>query len=82
MSVQMTVRIPDNLARYVDDRVEAGAASSRAEFIAHALDELMRQEEREREIALVDELNARDESLYPDLDGLAEWGTHQPMDLD
>ena len=78
----MTVRIPDNLARYVDDQVEAGAASSRAEFIARALNELMRREEREREIALVDGLNARNEPLYPDLDGLAQWGLNQPMDVD
>jgi Arc/MetJ-type ribon-helix-helix transcriptional regulator len=78
----MTVRIPDNLARYVDDRVKAGAASSRAEFIARALDELMRHEEREREIALLDELNARNEPLYPDLDGLAQWGLRAPMDLE
>jgi Arc/MetJ-type ribon-helix-helix transcriptional regulator len=78
----MTVRIPDNLARYVDDRVKAGAASSRAEFIARALDELMRHEEREREIALLDELNARNEPLYPDLDGLAQWGLREPMDLE
>jgi Arc/MetJ-type ribon-helix-helix transcriptional regulator len=81
MTVQMTVRIPDNLAKYVDDRVESGGAASRAEMIARALDELMRREEREQEMALVDELNATGESLYPDLDGLAEWGAHQPMDI-
>jgi Arc/MetJ-type ribon-helix-helix transcriptional regulator len=81
MSVQMTVRIPDNLAKYVDDRVESGEVSSRAELVARALDELMRREEREREIALVDELNAKGESLYPDLNGLAEWGASQPLDL-
>jgi antitoxin MazE3 len=82
MSVQMTVRIPDNLAKYVDDHVESGDAASRAEMIARALDEMMRREEREREMALVDELNARNESLYPDLDGLAEWGARQPMDIE
>jgi Arc/MetJ-type ribon-helix-helix transcriptional regulator len=81
MSVQMTVRIPDALAKYVDDRVKSGGAASRAELIARALEELMRREEREREIALVDELNSRNESLYPDLDGLAEWGAHQPMGI-
>jgi Arc/MetJ-type ribon-helix-helix transcriptional regulator len=82
MSVQMTVRIPDNLAKYVDQRVESGEASSRAEMIARALDELMRREEREREMALLDDLNARHESLYPDLDGLAEWGAQLPMDVE
>lgn len=78
----MTVRIPDNLAKYVDDRVKSGGAASRAEMVARAIEELMRREEREREMALVDELNARDESLYPDLDGLAEWGVKRPMDID
>jgi Arc/MetJ-type ribon-helix-helix transcriptional regulator len=82
MSVQMTVRIPDRLARYVDERVESGHAASRAEMVARALEELMRREEREREVSIVDELNARNEPLYPDLDGLAEWGAHQPMDLE
>jgi hypothetical protein len=51
-------------------------------MIARGLDELMRREEREREMALVDELNAQGTSLYPDLDGLAEWGAHQPMDVE
>lgn len=78
----MTVRVPDNLANYVDKHVESGEASSRAEMIARALDELMRREEREREVTLVDELNARGEPLYPDLDGLAEWGARQPMDVE
>jgi Arc/MetJ-type ribon-helix-helix transcriptional regulator len=82
MTVQMTVRIPDNLARYIDDHVASGAAASRAEMISRALDELMRREEREHEMALADELNARNESLYPDLDGLAEWGAHQPMGVE
>jgi Arc/MetJ-type ribon-helix-helix transcriptional regulator len=82
MSVQMTVRIPDDLAKYVDDRVASGDASSRAEMIARGLDELMRREEREREMALVDKLNAQGQSLYPDLDGLAEWGAHQPMGVE
>jgi Arc/MetJ-type ribon-helix-helix transcriptional regulator len=82
VSVQMTVRIPDNLAKYVDDSVRSGGAASRAEMIARALEELMRREEREREMALVDNLNARNESLYPDLDGLAEWGVRRPMDID
>jgi len=33
-------------------------------------------------MTLVDDLNARNESLYPDLDGLAEWGVRRPMDID
>ena len=82
VSVQMTVRIPDNLAKYVDDRVKSGDAASRAEMIARALQELMRREEREHEMTLVDELNARNESLYPDLDGLAEWGARRPTGID
>lgn len=82
MSVQMTVRVPDDLAKYVDDHVASGDASSRAEMIARGLDELMRREERERETALVDQLNAQGQSLYPDLDGLAEWGANQPMGVE
>lgn len=78
----MTVRIPDHLAHFVDERVASGAVASRAELITYALDELMHHEERDHEIALVDELNARGESLYPDLDGLADWGANQPMDIE
>jgi Arc/MetJ-type ribon-helix-helix transcriptional regulator len=82
MSVQMTVRIPDRLAKYVDDRVEAGEAASRAEMITRALNALIQREEREHEMALVDGLNDKGESLYPDLDGLAEWGASQPMGVE
>jgi Arc/MetJ-type ribon-helix-helix transcriptional regulator len=82
MAVQMTVRIPDELAQYVDDRVAAGEASSRADLIARALDQMMHRAEREREMALVDELNERGEALYQDLEGLAEWGVGQPMGVE
>ena len=82
MSVQVTVRIPDYLASFIDDRVRSGGAASRADAISQALDELMRRDAREREMALVDELNSRGEALYPDLDGLAEWGADQPMDIE
>ncbi len=77
MSVRMTVRIPDHLADCVDARVRSGAAASRTELVAQALRQLMYQEEREHETAVVDELNARGDPLYPDLDGFGGVGARK-----
>jgi Arc/MetJ-type ribon-helix-helix transcriptional regulator len=82
MSVQMTVRIPDHLAAHVDRHVAAGHFRSRAEMISRAIAEHVRAEEIAREIAILDGVKARGESLYPDLDGLAEHAASAPLEID
>jgi Arc/MetJ-type ribon-helix-helix transcriptional regulator len=77
MSVQIAVRLPDDVVTFVDEQVSSGAAASRAAVVARALDR-----ERRRVAA------ERDAAIYAagveghDLDDLAAWATAQPMDLD
>jgi Arc/MetJ-type ribon-helix-helix transcriptional regulator len=77
MSIQIAVRLPDDIVAFVDDQVNSGAASSRAAVVARAL-------ERERRRAAAE----RDAAIYAaaaeqgDLDGLAGWAVEQPMDVD
>jgi Arc/MetJ-type ribon-helix-helix transcriptional regulator len=75
MTVQMTVRLPDDVASYIDDQVSGGDAGSRAEMIARAV-------RHEREIQVLAGLRERGENPYPELDGLSEWAAGQPLDLD
>ncbi|MEV4637258.1 ribbon-helix-helix domain-containing protein [Actinoplanes sp. NPDC049548] len=77
MSVQMTVRLPDDVAAFVDRQVAEGTAESRAAAITAAL----RREQRT--IAA-----RRDAQIYaaasadPDADALASYAAAQPMDID
>jgi len=77
MTIQIAVRLSDDIVAFVDEQVASGAAPSRAAVVARAL-----EHERRREAA------ERDASIYAasaqpgDLDGLAEWAAAQPMDID
>jgi antitoxin MazE3 len=77
MTIQIAVRLPDDLVAFVDDQVSTGAAASRAAVVARAL-----ERERRREIA------ERDAAIYAagaapnDLDDLASWATMRPLDID
>jgi Arc/MetJ-type ribon-helix-helix transcriptional regulator len=77
MTIQIAVRLPDDIVAFVDEQVTSGAAPSRAAVVARAL-----ERERRREAA------DRDASIYAasakpgDLDSLAAWAAAQPMDID
>jgi Arc/MetJ-type ribon-helix-helix transcriptional regulator len=77
MSIQIAVRLPDDIVAFVDAQVSAGEAASRAAVVARAL-------ERERRRALAE----RDAAIYAagaedrDLDDLANWAAAQPVDID
>lgn len=77
MTIQIAVRLDEEIVAFVDEQVRSGAASSRAAVVARAL-----EHERRREAA------ARDARIYAavagadDLDGLAAWAAPQPMNLD
>lgn len=75
MTTQMTVRLPDDVASYIDERVSEGAAGSRAEMIARAV-------RHERETEILAALRDRGEALYPDLSGLVDWAAERPLDLE
>ena len=69
MTVQMTVRIPDELAEFVDSEV-ANGAKSRAEVIARALRREVRRRRAEHDAAIY---AAKGED--PELESLIEWST-------
>lgn len=78
MSVQLTVRIPDELAGFVDQDVAEGRAVSRADAIAKALAREQRRRTAERDVALL----IAHRSELNDLDGLAEHAASTPLDID
>jgi Arc/MetJ-type ribon-helix-helix transcriptional regulator len=67
MSKQIAVRLPDDLVEFVDRRVGAGDARSRAAVVTQAL-----ERERRRAIAERDARILEQTGPDPELDGLAE----------
>jgi len=66
MSRQLTVRLADELVEFIDGRVRAGAAPSRAAVIASALDQERRRAIAHRDAAILAGIDGPD-----DLDDLA-----------
>ena len=64
MTIKITVRLPDEQVRYIDQQVAAGIAKSREDAIARAL----RDAEDERDLRVI-------EAAGPDsdLEGLTDW---------
>lgn len=75
MSTQITVRLPDELVRLVDDLVASGEARSRASVVERALERELRRVVMERDVAIL----RGDAGRRDDLDGLAAWAQHQPV---
>lgn len=67
MSIQIAVRLPDELVEFVDHLVEQGRAPSRAAVVAEALRREQRLAIAQRDIHIL-----RKYGGYPDLDQLAE----------
>jgi Arc/MetJ-type ribon-helix-helix transcriptional regulator len=76
MSKQIAVRLPDELVAFLDDLVARGDAPSRAAGVAHALERERRRATAARDAAIL--AQAGDDS--DDLDRLASFATHTPMD--
>jgi Arc/MetJ-type ribon-helix-helix transcriptional regulator len=69
MTIQITVRLPDEQVRYLDRQVAAGTARSRADAIARAL----RDAEDEQDLQVIEAAGPD-----PDLEGLTDWAAeHQ-----
>jgi Arc/MetJ-type ribon-helix-helix transcriptional regulator len=83
MSVQITVRIPDPLAEFMDGVVQRGEAGSRAEVVARALLAAWRRQRDEADLEVIKRFGA---DLYPDLAGIHEGaaasGSDDLVDLD
>lgn len=77
MTVQVAVRLPNDLVDFMDHLIEDGAASSRATVVASALRHEQRRLAAERDAAIL--------AAYPndpDMDALAVYGTQVPIELD
>jgi Arc/MetJ-type ribon-helix-helix transcriptional regulator len=69
MTIQITVRLPDEQVHYIDQQVAAGIAKSRADAIARAL----RDAQDERDLQVIEAAGPD-----PDLEGLVDWAAdHQ-----
>ncbi len=79
MTIQITVRLPDDEVQFLDDQVAAGRATSRAAAVSAAV-----RRERRRLVAIRDLeiLTAAEHADPDDLDGLARHAARRPLDLD
>jgi Arc/MetJ-type ribon-helix-helix transcriptional regulator len=77
MTIQIAVRLPDEIVSFVDEQVSSGAAPSRAAVVARALERERRRAAAERDAAIYADSMGSD-----DLDDLAAWAVAQPMDID
>ena len=77
VSTQIAVRLPDEIAAFVDAEVAAGRAPSRAAVVTRAL-----ERERRRQLALADVDILKRAHDADGLDGLAEHAARLPIDLD
>jgi Arc/MetJ-type ribon-helix-helix transcriptional regulator len=77
MSIQIAVRLPDDIVAFVDDQVSSGAAPSRAAVVARALEHERRRAAAERDATIYAA------AAHPGgLDELAAWAAAQRMDID
>ena len=77
MSTQIAVRLPDDIVAFLDQQVDTDQAPSRAAVVLRAL----RREQR-RALAVHDAKILAATQKPDDLDGLAEWATHHPVNID
>jgi Arc/MetJ-type ribon-helix-helix transcriptional regulator len=75
MSRQIAVRIPDDLADYIDQVVREGRAPSRAALVVEAVERDRRRRRAEQDAAI---LAGSDPDR--DLDGLAEYAAQVRLD--
>ena len=75
MTVQIAVRLPDELVAFIDQLVADGRTPSRAAAVTQAL-----QRERRREIAARDAVILAADPVPDDLDALAEHVGRLPLD--
>jgi Arc/MetJ-type ribon-helix-helix transcriptional regulator len=76
VTIQIAVRLPDEILEFVDQQVADGAASSRAAVVTRALEHERRRLIAEKEAQI-------DASLHStEFDSLASWAATRPMDID
>ena len=68
MTVQIAIRLPDDMVAFLDKSVAAGKAPSRAALVARAVEREMR-----RQVAEQDAVILRERGTSDDLDELVTW---------
>ena len=68
MTVQIAIRLPDDMVAFLDKSVAAGNAPSRAALVARAVEREMRRQVAEQDAAILRERGTSD-----DLDELVAW---------
>lgn len=77
MSIQIAVRLPDELVEFIDATVSAGEATSRAAVVTGALERELR-----RHIAARDARILAAAGPDPDMDDLAQYASKLAVELD
>jgi len=75
MSLQIAVRLPDDVVEFIDELVAQGEATSRAQVVSRAL-----QRERRRRAAQRDAAIYAADQADRDMDALAEYASGTPLD--
>lgn len=75
MSKQIAVRLPDELVEFIDKLIEHGHAPSRASVVARAVEQERRRAAATRDAAILAQVEPD-----TDLDHLAEFAAHTPLD--
>jgi Arc/MetJ-type ribon-helix-helix transcriptional regulator len=76
--IQVTVRLPADIVRHMDDLVAKGLVASRAAYLEQAAGWQRRWEAAERDAAILAGIPVP----YPDLDGLSERAARTRLDID
>jgi Arc/MetJ-type ribon-helix-helix transcriptional regulator len=78
MSIQIAVRLPDQLVNSLDELVDSGAARSRASVIERALLRELRHQRMLQEVEILNSKIGADK----DLDSLAQFSSNVALDVD
>ena len=78
MSIQIAVRLPDQLVNSLDELVDSGVARSRASVIERALLRELRHQRMLQEVEILNSGMGTDE----DLDALAQFSSNVALDVD
>ena len=67
MSIQIAVRLPDELVAYVDEAVAAGRVKSRAELVARLIERDARRQRAEQDLVRLAEQGVLDDAELSDI---------------
>ena len=84
MTIQIAVRLPDDMVQFLDQLVASGQAPSRASVVERALAREIRREiaARDAEILAAAPHGDRGDHGDTDLDALARYAAGTPMDIE